>query len=309
MLHVYKFYKLIFRGSPSRNIHRIISGIHNESKRESLPCTRQQPVHGRVELDSDADTTVLGSNCMVLAYIGKECEVSPYTDEYDAIRNVPIVTGATVWTSSQDGAAILLVFNEALWMGDRLHHTLINPNQLRSYGVDAQDNPFAKEDLAITKADYIIPLDTQGTTIFCDTQSPTEVELQQLPRVMLSSAIDWDPQSVQFPSHHSDRVVSSTSAQCTCDPCLHRTTYILEHFSSRIIQQVHVDWPDGEQNPAIRQDIPSTRTFQSRECHSGITPVDISEQWYVRLSQANNTLNATTQQLVRSALLQLSRRY
>ena len=188
---------------------------------------------------------------MVLAYTGKECEVSPYADEYDAIRNVPIVTGVTGWTNSQDGAPILLVFNEALLMGDRLHHTLINPNQLWSYGVDVQDNPFAKEDLAITTANYIIPLDTQGTTIFCDMRSPTEVKLQQLPRVILTSAIDWDPQKVQFPSHHSDRVVSNTSAQCTCDPCLHKTTYDPEHFSSRIIQQVHVDWPDGEQNPAI----------------------------------------------------------
>ena len=76
-------------------------------------------------------------------------------------------------------------------MGDRLHHTLINPNQLQSYGVDVQDNSFAKEDLAIITANYIIPLDTQGTTIFCDTRSPTEVELQWLPRVILLSAIDW----------------------------------------------------------------------------------------------------------------------
>ena len=51
-------------------------------------------------MDSHADTTVLGSNCVVLAYTGKECEVSPYADEYDAIRNVPVVTGATVWAFS-----------------------------------------------------------------------------------------------------------------------------------------------------------------------------------------------------------------
>ena len=68
-------------------------------------------------MDSHANTTVLGSNCVVLAYTGKECEVSPYADKYDAIRNIPVVMGATVWTNSQDGAPILLVFNEALWMG------------------------------------------------------------------------------------------------------------------------------------------------------------------------------------------------
>ena len=131
---------------------------------------------------------------MVLAYSGKECDVSPYADEYDAIKNIPVVMGATVWTNSQNGVPILRVFNEVLWMGDRLHHMLINPNQLRSYGVDVQDNPFAKEDLTIITDDNIIPLDTQATTIFFDTRSPTEVELQQLPRVVLTSAIDWAPQ-------------------------------------------------------------------------------------------------------------------
>ena len=251
MLHVYKFCKLIFWGRPSHNIHRVVLGVRNKSRRESLPRTCQQSVHGRVEMDSHADTTVLGSNCVVLAYTGKECEVSPYTDEYDAIRKVPVVTGATVWTNSQDGAPILLIFNEALWMGDRLHHTLTNPNQLQSYRVDVQDNPFAKEDLAIIIADYIIPLDTQGTTIFCDMRSPTEAELQQLPRVILTSAINWDPQKVHFPSHNSDRVVSNTFVQHTSDSCLHKTTYDPEHFSSRIIQQIQVDWPDREQNPTI----------------------------------------------------------
>ena len=172
-----------------------------------------------------------------------------------------------------------------------------------------QDNPFAKEDLATITADYIIPLDTQGTTIFCDTRSPTEAKLQQLPRVILTSAIDWHPQKVQFPSHNSDRVVSNTFVQHTRDPCLHKTTYDPEYFSSRIIQQIQVDWPDGEQNPTIRQDIPSARTFQSRECHSGITLADISEWWYVGLSQANTTFNTTTQRLVCSALLPLSHQY
>ena len=93
-----------------------------------------------------------------------------------------------------------------------------------------QDNPFAKEDLAIITDNYIIPLDTQGTTIFCDTRSPTEVELQQLPRVVLTSAIDWDPQKVQFPSHNPERVVWNTFVQNTSDVCLHKTTYAQSIF-------------------------------------------------------------------------------
>ena len=88
------------------------------------------PSHGRIELNSHADTVVLGSNCVVLHHTGKVCEVSPYVDEYDAITDVSVVRGATFWTDQHTNKEYILVFNEALWMGDTLTHSLINPNQL-----------------------------------------------------------------------------------------------------------------------------------------------------------------------------------
>ena len=49
-----------------------------------------------------------------------------------------------------DGTAYLLIFHQSLWMGDKLDHTLDNPNQLQSYGVRVQDNPFDAKPLSIT---------------------------------------------------------------------------------------------------------------------------------------------------------------
>ena len=91
------------------------------------------PNHGRIELDSHADTVVLGSNCVVLHHMGKVCEVSLYRNEYDAITDVPVVRGATLWTDQHTNEEYILIFNEALWMGDTLSHSLINPNQLRAF--------------------------------------------------------------------------------------------------------------------------------------------------------------------------------
>ena len=54
--------------------------------------------------------------------LGKVCEVSPYMDEYDAITDVPVVRGATMWTDQHTNDEYILVFNEALWMGDTLTH-------------------------------------------------------------------------------------------------------------------------------------------------------------------------------------------
>ena len=46
---------------------------------------------GKVEPDSHADTIVAGSNCVVMYYTGRECDVSPYIQEYKPIQDVPIV--------------------------------------------------------------------------------------------------------------------------------------------------------------------------------------------------------------------------
>ena len=125
----------------------------------------QSTSHGRIELDTHADTTVLGSNCVVLLYTGKECEISPYSSEYAAVRNVPVVTGATPWMNPMDGTAYLLIFHESLWMGNKLDHTLVNPNQLLAYGVSVQDNPFDTKPLSITTNDASVKLYSEGMII------------------------------------------------------------------------------------------------------------------------------------------------
>ena len=106
-------------------------------------------ISGKCELDSHADTTVAGSNCVILQYTGKECDVSPYRGDYESIKGVPIVHAATAWQSPHSGQTYILVFNESLWMGDKMDHTLINPNQLRHFGTIVQDNPMLSKPLSI----------------------------------------------------------------------------------------------------------------------------------------------------------------
>ena len=187
-----------------RIISRIVSSVRKIAKNKTTETEYQHrpqsTSHGHIELDTHADTTVLGSNCVVLSYMGKECEVSPYSSQYEAVQNVPVVTGATVWTNTADGTAYLLIFHESLWMGDKLDHTLVNPNQLQAYGVRVQDNPFDAKPLSITTDDVSVELYSEGTIICGDTQTPTELELSQLPWLILTSLHDWDPHNVCFPS-------------------------------------------------------------------------------------------------------------
>jgi hypothetical protein len=64
-----------------------------------------------------------------------------------------------------------------------------------------------------------------------------------------------------------------------------------------------------EEQADILTDIGLPRTFLSSKRHSSTTPEDLSERWGLSLAQATLTLKATTQKLVRSAVMPLARRY
>ena len=131
-----------------RTTSRRIGGTKSSEKR-----TGNKIIHGRCEIDNHADTCVAGSNCTILQYTGKVCDVSPYRDDYESIKNVPIVNAATAWQSTFTGQIYILVINECIWMGENMDHTLINPNQLRHFGSKVQDNLTLEEPLSIITED------------------------------------------------------------------------------------------------------------------------------------------------------------
>ena len=237
--------------------------------------------------------------CLVI-----HCEVSPYSSDYEAVQNIPVVTGATVWTNTTDGMAYLLIFHESLWMGDKLDHTLVNPNQLWAYGVSVQDNPFDTEPLSITTDDASVELYLEGTIIGGDTRMPTESELGQLPWLIMTSPYDWDPHNICFPpcsgQSSGNTPIESSHLILAVDTLLQHTIYDPIMVASLMSSHVQVA---EVVTPSALQDVPSARTFQSKECHPTITPADLSERWYIGLGQATQTLKVTTQRLMHSAIL------
>ena len=298
--------------SRQRTISRIVSSIRKVSKNKNAKAQYQHwpqsTSHGSIELDTHADTTVLGSNCVVLSYTGKECEVSPYSSEYEAVWNVPVVTGATVWTNTTDDMANLLTFHESLWMGDKLDHMLVDPNQIRAYGVSIQDNPFDTNPLSITTDDASIELYLERTSICGDTQTPTESELGQLPRLILTSPHDWDPHNVCFPScfgqSSGNTPIESSHSILSVDTLLQHTIYDPIMVASLMSSQVRV--AEVATPSASPQDVPSAQMFQSKERHSTVTPSDLSERWYIGLGQVTQMLKVTTQWLMHSTMLPLA---
>ena len=249
-------------------------------------------------MDSHADTIVLGANCIVLSHTGQTCEVMPYSDTYNAITDVPVVTRATLWTSPHDGDEYILIFNEALWMGDTLQHTLVNPNQLRAYGTTVQDNPFSPSPLSFAPANGpVIPLTTMGTIVYCTTRAPNDQELSSLPHITLSSSATWD---LWEGGEHRTYISSISSSAHDLTSTIHDPTT----FHSRLVSSIQVHAPSKS-----LEELPTAPTFQSKSRHSSVTPEDLSKRWLIGLKRPKDTIQNTTQRILRSALLPLTRRY
>jgi hypothetical protein len=270
-----------------------------------------------MELDSHADTIVLGQNAIVLQYTNRVCDVAPYADSYEPIRDVPIVRGATAVTNQTTGETSILVFNEAIWMADHLEHSLLNPNQMRHHGVTVQDNPYSDTSLHISSVDddFTMAMQADGTVIFFDSRTPTEYELAHCPHIELSSNAPWNPRDVRFPTpmHHVEeghlvhqvRVSGTQDTAKRFDLSEAREIHLTRVMAERLISEIRVS-EIGVDEPA---DVPLPRTFTSDKRHTGVSAKDLSERWFIGLAQAIETIKATTQNCIRSAILPLSRRY
>ena len=150
------------------------------------------------ECDTDADTCCLGKNFIVYKYTRRTADVYAFDKSYAPSTNVPIVTGATAYDDPISGRTFILLFNEALYYGSRMDHSLFNPNQFRMYGIPVWDNPFGHErPFSIQVSDEVsIPLMSKGTKIYFSSRVPTDKELQSCPKIHMTSDHPWNPSEV-----------------------------------------------------------------------------------------------------------------
>jgi hypothetical protein len=153
---------------------------------------------GKCELDTHAENCVTGSNFLICEFDGITCEVTPFTDQYQSMKDIPIVSAATAWTDDDTGETIILYFNQVLWYGDKLNHSLINPNQLRHRGIPVCDDITDRQrrfgiDLY---GELFIPFEMKGTTIYFESRVPTKWEIQNCRIIVVTDASTWDPGNV-----------------------------------------------------------------------------------------------------------------
>jgi hypothetical protein len=271
------------------------------------------------ECDSNADTCCLGTNFVVLQSTYRTADVKP-------IENVPTVTGATAYDDPTTGTTFILVFHESLYYGTALDHSLINPNQVRAYGIPLWDNPYdATRNLGIeVNEDLFIALHTAGTKIHFRTRVPSAQELQDCAHVQMTSSSPWDPTNIMMvqalhqggttmpwqrplpqvvpsfpPITEYLEATSNDALLHSIDPSLVRVGELL---SKRLRQASEVDTTVYE-----HLDIPARRTFVSTERHAKVSAELLADRFGIGPKRAQRTLRVTTQRGMRSAILPIGR--
>ena len=153
--------------------------------------TQPQPgTESADETDSNAGTCCLGDDFAILKHTTEQADLHAHDKSIAPLANAPVVSGANAWDDPATNQTHVLVVNEALCHDAKSDHSLINPNQIRSFGVNHWDDPFdASRSLSIRplESDLIIPLTTVGAKIQSLSRAPAAEEISHCSR----SGIDW----------------------------------------------------------------------------------------------------------------------
>ena len=131
--------------------------------------------------------------------MGHSCDVYPFNEEYEATKDVPIATCATL-IQGEDGNDFILVGHEMLFFGSAMSRSLLNQNQIRDHirfhkGRVQDDFTHDDEEFGITVGNTFIPFYMDGSAVCFDSRVPSSEEIESLPHLIITSSEPWDPKN------------------------------------------------------------------------------------------------------------------
>jgi hypothetical protein len=262
---------------------------------------------------------------------GEVCNVTPFLESYQPIQEIPVARCCTVWTDQNTSIEYLLVADQMLWFGTLLPNSLINPNQLRAYGISVNDDPFdTSRAFGIDSDTAVIPFDTTGTVVHFESRVPTDWEKTHLPIILLTGE-DWNPtQEILRPGKHSRKAMEmraihsttrrrvnavaideapvtlrgETEIQLGQISCIYNPKDLSEHLVAtvNVATAYRADMDEWDEKKR------SVSSIITNDRHSTVTPEDLARLWNVGLHTAKDTIHVTTQKGIRMAIHPMTRR-
>ena len=256
----------------------------SRKKKFNSELSPEEMAHGcRLGLDSHADVSCIGKHARVMeVFSGRVCNVQPFNDTYDSIKNVKTVNSAFAY-DDEEGHTYILEVNQALDFTGSMEHSLLCPNQARIHGTIVNDVPKfldhtgnSTHSVIPARSKVDIPLSMNGPVSYIPVRYPTDEEMDQCEHLTLTDPdSEWDPQCLNgISSVSSLETTPIVSSSHPIDSALLYEGFYELLESKRYISAVN--------HRAVRE----------------TSPEMLSTLWKVPINYARQTLQSTTQSSV-----------
>ena len=241
-----------------------------------------------------------------MEYTGIVCDVYPYSDSYKSLKQVPLKEVVTAY-DHPTGETFILVLAQALYLGDQQKPSLLCPNQMRSYGMVADDVPkhpsvncALMHSIYIPSMDLQISLELDGVISYINTWYPNELEVENCTHISLTSSTVWKPQLETMAEQeaiiaNSSGVIHPGKSNWTIF-ALNRKCEVMTTLSRISPALVDDDFLQGLESCV------HVSAIQTKSRHSEIKARELALCWGTGIEAVERTLKATTQLGVQSAI-------
>ena len=278
----------------------------------------------RTELDSHADTCVVGNNTALLVHdFDRPVRVHGYDDTVSHSEACRTISAVIAYDHPESGEAFMLIIHQAILIPG-MKANLLSPMQLRDNDLRVNDEPkfMVPNPTEDHHAIYIpevkgespalrIPLSLHGVTSYFPTRKPTrdEYEKSELDyRLELTSeSPEWEPSTTRF--QEQEDAMLDPNGNLLDKPVSNWSRKRIVAALNTTSQGEPIDHALGEalESAVSCQGIVVLKT--SARGHT-IGPETLAKNWSIGLPTAKRTIEATTQSGVRTILHPtLSRRF
>jgi hypothetical protein len=298
----------------------------------ALETDEGEGLEARLELDSHADSPVLGIHAHIVSYTGNYVTVSGFVDSLGKKKRVPIVDAVIAYDCDVTGDSSLMYICNALYIPEMKYH-LMHPFIMRLAGILVDECPkFLAKRASINNHSVFfpdknirIPLFLRGIVSYFPCRRPTSDELNDNSMLVLDltpRASEWNPHDTKYSdleasmidykggireqkeiSNHQLMSVGVTG----CEPVLKEMNRCLDVGSFAADLQVIAsvgtyDWKQTMRYDAgERLEALNVSGVNSSRRRGSVDPQELAELWKIGLDAAKRTLDTCTQLLVRSS--------
>ena len=268
-----------------------------------------------IELDSHADSPVVGKHARIIRHTGNEVKVSGFSNELGNPLTAEIVDAAFCYDCEYTGETYLMIIRNAIYLRKMITN-LIPPFMMRMAGLEINECPkfLAKRPTLEHHSIYFpdeelrIPLKIHGIISYLPVRSPSEDELTSL-----STMLELTPQSSAWDPHDETYQVQEDSMLSfegeIKDPP--KRKFIVSSVISRAVDPV--TFGEDVTRRASEMGISQHRIYSIKTANGSkslIKPADLAKVWNIGLETARRTLQVTTRLCPRNVEdITLNRRY